>query len=109
VVSLGPHQSEVGEFGGTIQAEGQAHSPDAAIYIELHVVEVEHPFDVLLAHRWKDEWANDWEPNLTTMGMTGEHQVDQWESGVEDDVFDVVGLMAHEDDGCTRVWWDRKV
>ena len=28
---------------------------------------------------------------------------------MEDDVLDVIRLMAHEDDGCARVWGDRKV
>ncbi len=73
------------------------------------MVEVEHAFDVLLAHGRKDERADDGEADLAAVGVSGEHEVDEREAGVEDDVFDVVGLVAHEDHRSAGVSGDRKV
>ena len=42
-----------------VEAEGQAHGADAAVDVELHLVEAEVSFDVLLSHGRKDEGAGD--------------------------------------------------
>ncbi len=94
---------DVGNLCRAVEAEGKADGTDAAIDIELHVVEVEETFDVALAHGGKDERADDGESDLTAMGVTGEHEVDEGEAGVLHDVVGVVGLMAHEDDGLIDV------
>jgi len=70
---------------------------------------VEHAFDVLLTHGREDEWAEDGKADLAAVGVAREHEVDEREAGVEDDVLDVVRLVAHEDDGCAGVWGDGKV
>ena len=67
------------------------------------MIEVEHAFDVLLAHGRKDEGAEDGEADLAAVGVAREHEVDEREAGVLDDRLDVIGLVAHEDHGCTRV------
>ncbi len=73
------------------------------------MVEAEHAFDVLLAHGWQDERADDGETDLAAVRVAGEHQVDQWKTGVLDDGFDVVRLVAHEDDGGAGIGGDGEV
>lgn len=90
----------MGEFGGAVEAEGEAYGADAAIDVELHVVEVEDAFDVLLAHGGKDQGADDGEADLAAVGVAGEHEVDEREAGVQDDPVHVIGLMAHEEHRC---------
>jgi len=99
----------VSEFGGTVEAEGQADGANASVHVELHVVEAEHAFDVLLTHGREDERAEVGEADLAAVGVAREHEVDEREAGVEDDVLDVVRLVAHEDDGCAGVGGDREV
>ena len=62
------------------------------------MIEVEHAFNVLLPHGWENERAEVREANLAAVGVAGEHQVDEREAGMEDNVLNVVRLMAHEDD-----------
>ena len=71
----------MGEFGGAVEAEGHAYGADAAVDVELHVVEVEEAFDVFFAHGGKDEGAEDGEADLAAVGVAGEHEVDEREGG----------------------------
>ncbi len=73
------------------------------------MVEVEEAFDVLLAHGGEDERANVGKANLAAVGVTGEHEVDERESGVEDDLLGVVWFVAHEDDWGVGTGWDSEV
>ena len=59
----------MGEFGGAVQPEGQTDGADAAVHIELHVVELEHAFDVLLTHGWQNERAEYGEADLAAVGV----------------------------------------
>ena len=70
------------------------------------MIEVKGSLDVLLAHRRKDEGADDGEADLAAVGVAGEHEVDEGEAGVLDDLVDVVGLVAHEQDGGLGVGGD---
>ncbi len=99
----------MGEFCGAVEAEGEAYGADASVDVELQVVEAEHAFDVLLSHGGEDEGAEDGEADLAAVGVAGEHEVDEREAGVEDDLFDVVGLVAHEDHGGAGVGGDGEV
>lgn len=98
--SLCPGEGEVGEFGGAVEAEGEAYCADASIDVELHVVEVKDSFDVLLAHGREDQRADVGEADLAAVGVAGEHEVDEREAGMPDDPVDIIRLMAHEEDGC---------
>ena len=73
------------------------------------MIEVEEAFDVLLAHGGEDERANVGDADLAAVGMAGEHDVDEGEAVVEDDGFNVVGLVAHEDDGGVGTGGDGEV
>ena len=97
------------EFGGAVEAKGQAYRANAAVDVELHVVKLKHAFDVLLTHGRQNQWAKDGEADLAAVRVAREHQVDERKAGVEDDILDVVRLMAHEDHGCAGVRGDRKV
>ena len=53
----------------------------------------------LAAHGREGERANEGKADLAAVGVAGEHEVDQREAGVLDDLVGVVGLVDHEDDG----------
>ena len=67
------------------------------------MTEVEEAVDVLFAHRWKDERADDREADLAAVGVAGEHEVDEREAWVLDYRIDEVWFVAHENDGRFRV------
>jgi hypothetical protein len=102
----GADEGHVSDFGGAVEAEGQADSADAAVDVELHVVKVKGALDVFLAHGREDKGANDGEADLATVGMAGEHEVDEGEAGVFGDLVDIVRLVAHEQDGGLGVGGD---
>jgi len=91
------------EFCRAVEAEGQAYGADASVDVELHVIEVEHAFYVLLTHGRQNQRAEDGETDLAAVGVSGEHEVDERKAGVLDDAFDVVRLVAHKDYGCAGV------
>jgi hypothetical protein len=95
----GADEGDVGDFGGAVEAEGHAYRAEAAVDVELHVVDLEEAFDVLLAHGGKDEGADDGEADLAAVGVAGEHEVDGGEAGMAADVVGVVGLVAEQDGG----------
>ena len=70
------------------------------------MIEVKGSLNVLLAHRRKDEGADNGEADLAAVGVAGEHEIDEGEAGVLDDLVDVVGLVAHEQDGGLGVGGD---
>jgi len=109
VVRLSADEGDAGEFGGTVQAEGQADRADAAVDVELHVSEVEEAFDVLLAHGGKDQRADEGKADLAAVGVTGEHEVDERKARVVNDLVHVVGLVAHEENGGAGVGGDGEV
>jgi hypothetical protein len=89
----------VGDLGWAVEAEGKAYGADAAIDIELHVLKLVGALDVFLAHGWKDQWTDEGEADLASVGVAGEHGVDEREARMLDDVIGIVGLVAHEQDG----------
>ncbi len=91
------------DFGGAVETEGKAHGADAAVDVELHPVEAIEAFGVLLAHGREDERAEEGEPDLAAMGVTGKHEVDERTARVGEDLVGVVGLVRHEKDG--TVWF----
>jgi hypothetical protein len=100
---LGASEGEVSDFGGAVEAEGKADGTEAAVDIELHVVEVEEAFDVLLAHGRKDERAGEGETNLAAVCVAREHDVNEGEAGVLYDMVGEVGFVAHKDAGLVDV------
>jgi hypothetical protein len=62
-------QGEVSEFGGAVEAEWKSDRPDAAVHVELHVVEPEHAFDILLAHGRENERTKDGKADLAAVGV----------------------------------------
>jgi len=97
------------DFGWAVEAEGEAHGADAAVDVELHAVEVEVAFGVLLAHGWKDEWTEEGEPDLAAVGVAGEHEIDEMAAGMGDDVVGVVGLVCHEDDRAVGLFGEGEI
>ena len=87
------------DFGGAVEAEGQAYRADAAVDVKLHLVEAVVAFGILFAHRGEDEWAEEGQANLSAVGVAGEHEIDKMAAGMGDDMVGEVGLVRHEKDG----------
>ena len=87
------------DFGGAVEAEGKADGADAAVDVELHLVEAVEAFGVLLAHGWEDERAEEGEPDLAAVRVAGEHDVDERTARVVYDMVGEVGFVRHEENG----------
>ena len=66
-------------------------------------------FGVELAHGGEDERAEEGEADLASVGVAGEHEVDERGARVEEYVVDVVRLVGHEDDGPVGAGGDGEV
>ena len=88
------------DLRGAVEAEGEADGADATVDVELHLVEAEVAFYILHSHGWKHKRSDEGQADLAAVGVAGEHEVDQWRSGMKEDVVGVVGLVSHEDDRC---------
>jgi hypothetical protein len=86
------------DFRGAVEAEGQAYGADAAVDVELHLVEAVVAFGILFAHGRQNERAEEGESDLTAVGVAGEHEVDERAAGVGDDNVGEVGFVCHEED-----------
>ena len=97
------------DFGGAVQAEGQAYGADAAVDVELHLVEAVEAFGIFFAHGRQDKRAEEGEPDLASVGVTGEHEVDEMAARVGDDFVGEVRFMRHEEDGAVGVCGEGEV
>ena len=95
-------QGEERDFGGAVEADGETYCADASVDVQLQVIEAVEAFDILLAPGWEDDGAEQGEADLASVGVAGEHEVDDVTAGMEDDLVGVVGGVAHEQDGA--VW-----
>jgi len=95
----GADEGDVGNLRRAVEAEGKADGAEALVHVKLHVAEVEEAFHVFSAHGREDERTDDGKPDLTAVGVAGEHHVDERESGVLHNRIDEVRLVAHEEDG----------
>ena len=89
-------EGDDGDFGGAVEAEGQAYGSDAAVDIELHAVELVETFGVFSAQWGQDHRAKEGEPNLAAVGVSGEHEIDEGAAWVGGDVVGKVRLVGHE-------------
>ena len=99
----------MGELGGAVEAEGEAYGADAAVDVELHLVDAEEAGDVLLAHWRQDHRAEKREAYLAAVGVAGEHDVDKGATGMTHDFVGEVGRVAHEDDRAVGIAGDGEV
>jgi hypothetical protein len=99
-------QGEDGDFGGAVEAKGNAYGADAAVDVELQLTEAEEAFGVFFAHGRKDEGGHEGQANLAAVGVAGEDDVDETASGMLENGVGVVGLVRHENDGAVGVWGD---
>lgn len=63
----------------------------------MHPVEAVETFGVFFAHRRKDEWAEEGKPNLATVGVACEDEIDELPTRVGGDGVCVVRLVRQED------------
>lgn len=87
------------DFGGAVKAEGEAYSADAAVDIELHLVEAVVTLGVLQTHWRQDERAQKRKSDLAAVGVAGQHKVDEMAARMFDDAVGEVGFVRHEKDG----------
>lgn len=73
------------------------------------MAEAVEAFGVLLAHGRQDERTDEGQPDLATMGVAGEHDVDEGAAGVCENFVGVVGLVRHEEDGAVGFCGDGEV
>ncbi len=62
-------------------------------------------FRVLQSHRWKDDSTDKGKAYLASVGVTGEHEINQMTFGMSRDHISEVGLMRHQEDGAIRCVW----
>ncbi len=105
----GTGKGDVGDLGGTVEAERKAYGADASVDVELHVADLEVTLHVLLAHGREDKGADEGETKLAAVGVAGEHEVDEREAGMVLEDIDVVGLMDEVDDRGARLAGDGEV
>ena len=97
------------DFGGAVQAKGQAYGADAAVDVELHLVEAVVALGVLFAQGRQDERAQEGEPDLASVGVAREHEVDEMAARVGDDFVGEVGFVSHEEDRAVGVGGEGEV
>ena len=89
---------EEGDFRGAIEPDGKADGSDAAIDVKLHAAKMEETFNVLPSAVREDDWADEGEADLASVGVAGQHEVDQMAARVGEYVIGEVGGVAHEQD-----------
>lgn len=91
------------DFGGAVEAEGKAYGANAAVDVELHLVEAVVTFGILFTQRGQDERTEEGKPDLAAVGMACKHEVDERTAWVGDDFVRVVGFVCHEEDRAVRL------
>ena len=71
-----------GKFRRAVKPEGKTNRPDAPVDIELHTADAEVTLHVLLPLWRKNQWAIEGKSDLSSVGVTGEHEVNQLTTGV---------------------------
>jgi hypothetical protein len=90
-------EGEEGDLGGAVEAEGQPHSTDSAIDVELHAVQLVKAFGIDSAHGRQDERSEEGKLDLSAVRVAGKHQVDKATLGMGGDLVGEVGFVGHQD------------
>ncbi len=106
---LGGLECKQGDLWRAVETEGKPYGADAAVDVELHLVEAIVAPRIFFAHGRQDEGSDKGQADLAAVGVAGEHEVDEWAAGVGSDDVGVVGLVRHEDDGCVGFGGDGEV
>ncbi len=86
----------MGKFRWAVEPEGQTHRSEAAIDVELHLLKLIGSLNIFFSHWRQDEGADERQADLAAMGVAGEHEINERESRVENHLFHVIRLVAHE-------------
>jgi hypothetical protein len=109
LVASGGVERQDCDLGGAVEAKWEANSAEAAVDVELHLVETVVALGVLDAHGGEDEWAEEGKSDLTAVRVAGEHEIDERAAGMGHNGVGIVRLMSHEDDGTVRFGWDSEI
>ena len=85
------------DLGGAVEPNGKADGANAAVDVELHLVEAVVAFRVFQAHGRQDERPQEGKSDLATVGVSGKHEVDEGATGVGANVVGVVGRVCHQE------------
>src|SRR6185312_16038339 len=105
--TLASLQRDLRDLRGAVEAEWQSHGADPTIHVKLHLVEVEESGDVPLSHRRKHQWPNPRQPNLSSVRVAGQHQVDERKTWMAPHVIGEIRLVRQQDNGSARIRRDR--
>jgi len=97
----GGAESDEGDFGRAIEAEGKADGADAAVNVKEQIVDAKPALNVLFAERRKDEGTEDGKANLAAMRVAGEHEANGFAGGMAEEIVGPVGRVAKKDYGLT--------
>ena len=95
-------QSENCDLGRAVEAEGEVDRSDAAIDVKLQVPNAKPSTDIFPPKLRKMEWGKKRQANLTAMGMAAEHETDRLSFRFCEQIVDVVGSVAEENDRLVR-------
>jgi hypothetical protein len=102
-------EGQDGDLRWAVEAEGKAHGADAAIDVELHLIELVGTLGIFFAHGGQNKRSQEGEPDLAAVGVAGEHEVDEGSARVLDDGIGVIGLMGEQDHRGVGFGWDGEI
>ena len=94
----GASQRDLGDLGRAVESEGRSNRAEAAIDVELQVLQAEQALNIFLAERGKRHGRNEWKANLSAVGVAAEHELNGWACRMLEHLIDEIGCMAQEDD-----------
>src|SRR5581483_4764226 len=95
---LGPRrfrfpERDLGNLRRAGKPEWHTNGANAAIHIKLHRAQPEQAFNILSASRRKFERAYKREADLSSMGVSAEHQPDRFARRMHQEAICIIGLM----------------
>jgi hypothetical protein len=106
---LGGLEGEDRDFGWAVETQRKTYGADASVDVKLHLAELVVTHGIFFAHGGEDKGAQEGQANLSSVGVAGEHEIDQMAAGVGDDGVGVIGLVGHENYGCAGGGWDGEI
>jgi len=100
-------EREQGNLRRTKESERNSHRPNSAIDVELQVSQAKLPFNVLFSQIRELQSTEEWQSNLASMRVAGQHPIDSTARGLFEQSVDVVRGMTHQYDGLVRQIPDR--
>jgi len=95
----GASQRDLGDLGRAVESEGRSNRAEAAIDVELQVLQAEQALNIFLAERGKRHGRKEGEAHLSAVGVSAEHELNSGSGRMLKQFIGEIGCMAQEDDG----------